>query len=294
MLLAAIGLAGCAGSADPAAVNVPEGNSSLRFVPIRVGDTNPKDARPDVPVMVELDIYQLSVPFGKVSGNDEFWKHLNEQCVDVGVYDKLFKNGVRVGVAANSEWPFFRDVIEQYPVTSKKLSCRNMPGQVGPPKAVELEMRPEMPRQDLFYYDSTNVLVGRTFDHCQDFVAITFQPAPRRPGSVRVKVCPVVRVIRQQLEYNPLNEEQEVRLVRPERIYDLSLEADVPLDHFLVVAPSSEGKWPTSIGRTFLIQDGETEQLEQVLVMVPRPYRLTGGETQMAKGSGRSERAGAE
>ena len=57
--------------------------------------------------------------------------------------------------------------------------------------------------------------------------------------------------MREQLEFTVTNEEREMRFVRPERLYDLGLEVDIPLAHFLVIGPSREAKWPSSLGRRF-------------------------------------------
>src|SRR4051812_7697836 len=43
------------------------------------------------PTRVQMDVYQLSVPFGTVSKNEAFWKRIDEQCVDVATYDVIFK-----------------------------------------------------------------------------------------------------------------------------------------------------------------------------------------------------------
>src|SRR5277367_3566362 len=51
------------------------------------------------PYVVQLDIYQLEVPFGALSRDDEFWKRVDETQINPADYDVLVKNGVRVGIA---------------------------------------------------------------------------------------------------------------------------------------------------------------------------------------------------
>ena len=72
----------------------------------------------------------------------------------------------------------------------------------------------------------------------------------------------------------PLNNEQEVTFSYPERLYDMNLRADVPSDSFLVVAPSEEARWKTSIGNNFFVNDGTAERMENVLLIVPRGVRI--------------------
>src|SRR6266542_3692986 len=47
---------------------------------------------------VQVDVYQLTVPYSTISRNEKFWKRIDETCVDVATSDVLFKNGIRVGL----------------------------------------------------------------------------------------------------------------------------------------------------------------------------------------------------
>jgi hypothetical protein len=223
--------------------------------------------------VVQLDVYHLVLPLGAVSRSEEFWKHVEEQRVDVGTYDLLRKNGWRIGVAPTNEWPYFRDIIDAHPASSKPYVLSA--GPVGANGSVELEMRDNVPYQNIFYFTDENVLHGRTFERCQNLLSITLQQAPRKPGEARVTVCPTVRALHRRFEVSSTTEgEREVRYVHPERLYDLNCQLDIPAGNFLVIAPSPEVKWKTSLGATFLVQDGAAEQLEQVLLMVPRIAEL--------------------
>jgi hypothetical protein len=70
------------------------------------------------------------------------------------------------------------------------------------------------------------------------------------------------------------NDERMIEYVQPEHLYDLNLQTDIPVGHFLIVAPSPEVKWRTSLGATFLVQDGAAERQEILLLMVPRAIEL--------------------
>jgi len=232
------------------------------------------------PTIIYLDIYQLALPFGTLSQSEQFWKGVDEtSCVDVATYDLLFKNGMRVGRASIDEWPQLRAMMEQHPARTRKHSFTGTEA-----KSTELEFKKGIDEQTIFYFDGQNNPIGRTFENCENFMSLSFQPAPRRaPGTVRVALCPVVRSLRTKIQFNWLNEEREVQFVKPERLYDCNLRADIPLGSFLVVAPSREARWPTSIGKSFLITDGEAERLENVLLIVPRPHRTVDETKLMAK-----------
>ncbi len=222
--------------------------------------------------VVQLDVYHLKLPLGAVSRSEEFWKHVEEQQVDVGTYDLLRKNGWRLGVAPTNEWSYFRDILDAHPASSKPYVLSA--GPAGANGSLELEMRENVPYQNIFDFTDANVLHGRTFERCQNLLSITLQQAPRRPGEARVTVCPTVRALHRRFEVSNTDGEREIRYVHPTRLYDLNCQLDIPAGNFLVIAPSPEVKWKTSLGATFLVQDGAAEQLEQVLLMVPRVAEL--------------------
>jgi hypothetical protein len=101
-------------------------------------------------------------------------------------------------------------------------------------------------------------------------MSLTFQPAPRKTDTIRVALCPTVRTERKVLQYSVNNDEREIQYVHPEHLYDLNLRADVAVGHFLLIAPSPEGRRSTSIGNAFLVQNGPAERLEQLILLIPR------------------------
>ena len=217
-----------------------------------------------------LDVYHLTLPLGSVSRSDEFWKRVDEQGVDIGTYDLLQKNGFRVGVAPAAEWGYFKAILEQYPAVTKHTTSVS----AGDSGSIELEMKKGIDSQYLFYLSDDNVLRGRSYDRCENLLSVTFQAAPRKPGQVRVTMCPVVRCTRGEFQITVTNAEREYEYVKPERLYDLNLCCDVPVNGFLVVAPSTMAKWSATLGNAFLVDGGAAERFEHLLLMVPRPTHL--------------------
>jgi hypothetical protein len=216
-----------------------------------------------------MDVFQLRMPLGAISRSEEFWKHVDEQRVDVGTYDLLRKNGWRTGIAPSSEWSYFLDIIEAYPASPKPTRIAAAPG--GDGAALELTMNKAIPYQVISYFNDENRLFLRSFEECENLVNVSLQQAPRKPGEARVSVCPTVRATYRRYEAINRNDGTEKEFVyhRPERLYDLNCQVDIPVDHFFVVAPSPEVKWRTSLGATFLVQDGPADRYEQVLLLVP-------------------------
>ena len=245
------------------------GNQPDASDPSRSPDGTPRGPRLSV---AQLDIYQLVVPLGAISRSEEFWKHIDEQQVDVGTYDLLRKNGWRVGTAPSAEWAYFRDIIDAYPASATPHGLTA--GVTGAPGHMELSMKEKVDYQVLSYFDDENLLHNLSFDQCDNLLNISLQQVPRKPGEARVTLCPTVRSLRRRYEVNMRQQEREIRYVYPERLYDLNLQADIPSGHFLIIAPSPEVRWPTSLGAAFLVENGAAEQSEHVLLLVPRVVTL--------------------
>ena len=243
----------------PPTMTMQRGRGSASMAALRAS------AAAQAPVQMQLDLYQLVVPFGTVSRNEQFWKRVDEQAVDIATYDLLLKNGVRVGVAPVAEWGRFSDTMQEHPAQTKVNTLVGASA-----KPVELPMRKELRWQNIFYFDRRSQLQGRTFERCENLMTMTVQSAPRKADTMRVAITPMVRGQRKMLEYSATNNELgEVAYVAPERFYDLNLRVDIPPDHFLVVAPSEQATWPTSIGSSFFVTDGAAERMETVLLIVP-------------------------
>jgi hypothetical protein len=281
LLLLSMGIAGCGGgsgasSQQPMTLGAGTPTIAPRVVTLSTlsGDpaseadpahSPPRDAPGPVRELFRIDVYQFTAALGSLGRNEDFWKRIDEQCVDVGTYDLLFKNGVRVGVAPMSEFGTIRKHIDA------DATCHTMSVTGTIARQVQLETRKDLVEEIIFRFDQNNEPIGRTYDRCTNLLNLSFEPTPRKPGSVRVKLCPMVRSSRTELEFSLLNEEREIQWVSPEAMYDLNLRVDIAPDMFLIIAPSSDADRPTSVGNAFLTQDGPTERLEQVIVLVPRP-----------------------
>src|SRR5688572_18368994 len=196
------------------------------------------DAIPEQQYLIQLNIYRITLPAGAVSRSDAFWKRVDEHAVDVGTYELLYKNGVRVGVAPVGEWDSLRESLGDHPAFTQPITYTGRQA-----NDIELEMKRGVGLQHIFYFDSHGDLVGRTYERCNDLIRISYQPAPRKHGSVRLGLVPIVQSLREQLvSTGPLNT-RTVTWFRPEYLYELNLVTDVDIEHFLVIAPSPEAKW---------------------------------------------------
>jgi hypothetical protein len=268
LLAAACGfaVAGCdetQRAADAGAAGAQPSIKPAQFFP-SAEQTLQADATPAVQYLVQVLAWKIALPAGAVSRNDEFWKHVQETAVDVPTYELLYKNGVRVGVAPSSEWAYLKGVLDQNPAVSQSSTYTGREA-----KDLDTEMKLRVAYQNLFYYDPSGELVGRTHERCDNLLRLSFQPAPRKPGTVRLTLCPVIRSLRQRIVAVGDINTRQIEEFYPEQLYDLNLTVDVPLDDFLVVGPSAEAKWPTSLGSNFLVNDASAQQSETLLIFKP-------------------------
>ena len=259
-------VAGCAAPADKKQPQAGDKTGTATMSMSHSGYDAPQDAPPQLTIVFQVDVYQLAVPFGTFSGNEEFWKRINEQCVDVATYDLLYKNGIRVGEAPLSEIQSFRKYIaEVTPAQRLSVTASDV-------RNVEVPMKKDLPEQVIFRFDEENKPIGHSYDRCENVMSIAFQPTPRKPGFLRLTLCPVVRSQKRVLQVNARNELQEFAFVNPERLYDLNLTADIPRDSFLIVTASTDAARNNSVGQAFLTLDGPAQRMEQVLLILPKPY----------------------
>lgn len=224
---------------------------------------------------VRLEVWVLSVPWGTISDNEAFWKRIDEQVLDVSTHDLLLKNGFRVGMAPLEEWPMFRDLLAKHPATAQQSSAL-----AERRHTLELDARTGIDQQTLFVVQPDNTPTGKTYEQADNILAVSFQRSPARADAARIVVCPVVRETRRRLEAAP-------DATRTTRLYELNIVAEVPFDRFLILAPSRDIRHPSSIGRNFMVEDGATERMERLLLIVPtgQEYLRSSRQTQVRKNS---------
>jgi hypothetical protein len=257
-------LAGCGGGLRGPATTQPSGQNGA-FHPNGQG---PRDAQPGPQLLIHLEVYRIRVPMGSVSRSDEFWKHVDEQVIDVAIQDLLIKNGLRAGLAAAREWAYFKRLLEQHPVQTKPESY-----QAGGAGFAELLLK-EVRDQDVFFFNMRGGMEGRSFDASQNVMCLQFEAAQRKPGTVHVRLCPMIRTLRKRFVVVADDDHREIQYVSPEKFYDAGLRVDVPLETFMVVAPSSEAAWKLSLGHRFLVDDGPAGRTELVLLLAPRLFQV--------------------
>jgi hypothetical protein len=226
----------------------------------------PGDPAPHPIYLIQLDVYQINVPFGSVSGNQTFWSRITRAHIDPRAEALLRRNGFQIGQGKVSEWPFFANILNMDPGHTKTTSLVAYQEERDP-----LITRPNQPARNLFYFDASGQLVGRSFDEAEDEMLLSFWPTPRHDGQVHIQLVPGVQSEQTHMQYYPIAGQPGIRTVRPEFFYDLKLESDIDVNHFLIVATSPQARWESSLGNAFLVDDSGGSRTELVLIFVARP-----------------------
>ncbi len=206
--------------------------------------------RDDGEIFLELDIYQITAPYGSISGDDRFWKHIDEDHINLRAHDVLQRNGIRYGEGSNSEWKYFESIMEREGATSKKSTMSRVKK-----RSLDFPLRTGIESETIWFMtdvdDHLEPSYGHTYEKCDNLFSMSFEPTPRRPGDTRIAVCAVVRNLIKEIRPSPLNEPRSYEWFNREHFYDLRLREDVPMDHFLVIATAPLANLPDNLGHTF-------------------------------------------
>ncbi|MEM6562766.1 MAG: hypothetical protein AAF656_14275 [Planctomycetota bacterium] len=222
----------------------------------------PADPQPEQLTVYALRIIDVTVPAGQISRNEEFWLRFDEQIVDVASADVLQKNGIRVGIAPMVELeevqPFIEDPAAR---TTDILQLED--------KHIELPLKENVIRADLWVYDDRNRANGRTVEEADYHLLVGFRRTPRRTDLLTVSISPGYRENRKNLRWSSAGRRDEIAWVANEVLYDLNLRADVAVGQCLVLAPGAQSDRPGSVGDAFLRTVEGPEKVERVLLVFP-------------------------
>src|SRR4051812_20023928 len=110
--LVLMGMSGC--TPPPATPPAPQAQGPSPLVAMLQPQPSnaPLDAAAATPYVFHVEMFLINPPAGSFSGNEDFWKTIDEQCVDPATADLLQRNGVRVGVAPLQELENFAKYLE--------------------------------------------------------------------------------------------------------------------------------------------------------------------------------------
>ncbi|MEM8875027.1 MAG: hypothetical protein AAGD32_12320 [Planctomycetota bacterium] len=227
----------------------------------------PADPQPQQVTVFALTVIDVTVPAGQISRNEEFWLRFDEQIVDVASSDLLQKNGIRVGVAPLVELVELQDMIQD--PGARRTDVLQLED-----KFIELPVKDNVIREDLFWFDDQNRVNGRTVENANYHMMVGFRRTPRRTDLLTVSISPGYRETRQNLRWRRGGDREVIEWQANELLYDLNLRTDVAVGQCLVIAPGPDSDRVGSIGSAFLRDIEGPERVERVMVVVPQTVNM--------------------
>jgi hypothetical protein len=216
---------------------------------------------------IRMTMYRLEMPFGANSRDDAFWKLVDEDVIDVPIAQSLNRNGFRIGRARISDWPEFLKIL-----TNESAIKASQAMIIAPPsfESGELPLSDVIPSELLFIFDDHG-LTMRSYNNCRNMFATTLEWVPRRPGAIRLTLCPMIQVPQMRMDYSLSDDPAPVKYLKRENFYDLHLTADIAPGEFLVVGTSTATEDRNRVASRFLTLDGPNRRYEDVLIFVGEP-----------------------
>lgn len=221
---------------------------------------DPRDPLRTTQQYFQLDFYQIALPQGSMSTNDEFWKPFDETFLGFTQHEVLDRSGFRVGRAPLRELPTLqRDLVD-----GVKKEVRGIGG------SVEIPLKSGIQFQTLATYVAR--LGGyemRDHDRSDNLYVLTFSQAPRAPDHVKVRLTPVVRERRLQIRAVG-DKDVPYEWTQDTTSINLGIDCDLAVGECMVLAPSAVAVTNSMvIGRAFLTEERPGQLVETVIVIVP-------------------------
>lgn len=261
-ILSSAVLSGCVVTPEKQAASQPTPSPDATAVTATEAPVNAPqmDALPTAQRVFQIQMYRFSMPAGTISQNPAFWKPADETFLGFNTHEVLNKNGLRVGRVPLADVQALLGELQDSEVAQDIV--------IGPGGTKEIEMRTNVPAQTIFWYDIRDAhLEGQSFARSQNLYVVAYHQLPRRPDKIYVSFAPAVRELRPQLRMD----NGQVQWTPPDTIYALGIGCELGQDECVVIAPSPVATSVSSVlGAAFLIENGPAQQMERVMVIVPR------------------------
>ncbi|MFT3785944.1 MAG: hypothetical protein QM770_07240 [Tepidisphaeraceae bacterium] len=265
---ALVALAGC-GAPKPATTQtaqdppvVPSPISNIDLPTAQQLADQARDAVSTRKRIYSLTIYSLTVPAGSISANADFWKRIDEDAIDPVMHQTQQWNGIRVGVAPQTEFDHLRKYVDDPEAKESRVAGNRA-------ENINFELARNIREERLLWYDRNGTMRMRSFDQSSNLLYFKFRQPLRQPDKIELSIVPAVKGERYQLRTTKRGEQSEVDFTQPEYIYDLGLTLDLPLDRFVVISPSPTARDLSNAGRLFFTKDEPGQQMERVIVILP-------------------------
>lgn len=214
--------------------------------------------RPMRRLVVEFKVHRITAERGTFDEESPLWKIVTGPLPDADTNLCLEANGFHVALGRKSDR-------EALLACLKRLeSPQTAVDQVLPDatREVRLELGPCDPHLSLFLFDRRGDLIGLDFEDARARFTWTFEMRSTNLKRIRIRVIPELEEPpgRPKWEISPEGVARQVPQKRRHRFWDLTFEADIPEDGFLVLAPTSAVYQTPLPGRSFFVSIGSLDE----------------------------------
>ncbi|MEM7807551.1 MAG: hypothetical protein AAF561_05520 [Planctomycetota bacterium] len=210
-----------------------------------------------------LRIHRLPVA---LDGGEAAMGYVDDSAIGGELRDRLFANGLRVGLGRVSDLPAVIELAGAEMMTTRAVVAAG-PG----PQAFTLNVPDDIarPRESLtLFWHNGQGLSGRTFGPSLPTLGVTYSTAPTaNADATRMTFVPRVETRVGRTTFLPTGLDRTMTQVVDESLAGAGFTVDVPDRRFVLIAASPEASLPTSLGHQLLrLPDRDGEMM---LVIVP-------------------------
>lgn len=216
---------------------------------------------------VDLSILHVKVPRASAGAMENVWNHLREDALPADVTLRMHRNGIRIGVGRTQDWEAVKAVIDGIADAQvNQAQPVRLPERI--PLDLELDLEPG--DQTIFFIGADGVLTGDTWPRSRNVFRVVHTVDPRHPERVYLGLLPQVR-----RELSGLRWVRTAAGLTQVPRYEgrsfgwvsctLALEAR----EFALIAPSENADIPGLVGRAFLVESSEDQDLISYIFIQP-------------------------
>jgi len=219
---------------------------------------------------LSFDVMRIELPVEPIRHSAKIWNHVDEWNEDPTVPGRLARNGMRLGVADENDWPALKTLFEQ---VGAKSDERRLVMTEGQPLMINLG---ELPAgQSYFLHRRTGQLEGGVFADSEKFLRIEFVADDSELSELRLRITPEsVEKTRRRKLVSRQGQVREIAEAQGVLFSDLSATVSLETGQFVVIGPGERATEGYRLGSWWFQSQLRSEPMEAVVLIKPQPVRL--------------------
>jgi hypothetical protein len=265
------GLIGCDGGTrswvEPPVPDAPARElrvADTGFTPTRASTATVAVRPPESRIDVSLRVLNVQIPRAQRTQAATIWDQLREDIADSATRQRLYRNGIRVGLGRTERWDAIQQAVDAID-GHRSYQLPPLRALPGVPLLLELDREPK--DQTIFYVEHDGILSGDTWPASQRMLRITYGFHPFDLKQVLLNIVPEIhRRIDSQLSYTDGG--WTAGPERQGRAYGAA-GFGVPLgpDEFVLLAPGEKADVIGLVGGAFLTDKSEDQAYDSYVFL---------------------------